>query len=155
MEQSWTLQEAISYYQSQGAPGQQTALVSLLREVQEENGGVIPDAALQEIAAAYALKETYLTAIVKRYPSLRTASAPHRLEVCGGPNCARQNSARLRTWIEETYGATSGGISQVGKFSYRVCGCLKHCGRGPNIKWDGEVYEHADETLLRSLIEGK
>ena len=155
MDSSWTLQEAISYFQSQGAPGQQDALVSLLREVQAENGGVIPDAALAEIAAAYHLKESYLSAIVKRYPSLRTAAAPHRLEVCGGPNCARQNSARLRAWIEDTYQVKSGGISQAGKFSYRISGCLKHCGRGPNVKWDGEILEHADETLLRSLIEGK
>ena len=154
MESSWSLQEAIAYFKTQGAPGQQTALVSLLREVQQENGGVIPDAALSEIAAAYGLKETYLTAIIKRYPSLRTASAPHRLEVCGGPNCARQNSARLRAWIEDTYGVQPGGISTAG-FSYRVGGCMKHCGRGPNIKWDGQVVEHADETLLRSLIDQK
>lgn len=153
MESSWTLQEAISYYQTQGAPDQQDALVSLLREVQQENGSVIPDAALAEIAAAYNLKGSYLAAIIKRYPSLRTASAPHRLEVCGGPNCARQSSARLMAWIEDTYGVKPGGISQTGKFSYRICGCLKHCGRGPNVKWDGEILEHADETLLRSLIE--
>ena len=155
MEQRWNLDEAITYFQGQGAPGQQEALVALLREVQEENGGVIPDAALTAIAASYGLKETYLAAILKRYPSLRTAAAPHRLEVCGGPNCARQNSARLRAWIEDTYGVRPGGISQSGKFSYRVCGCLKHCGRGPNVKWDGEILEHADEGLLQSLISQK
>lgn len=152
MEQSWSLQEAITYFKRQGAPGQQEALVALLREVQSEYGDVIPDAALVEIASAYDLKESYLCAIIKRYPSLRTAAAPHRLEICGGPNCARQDSARLMAWIENTYRVKPGGISKAGKFSYRVCGCLKHCGRGPNVKWDGNVYEHADETLLRSLI---
>ena len=152
METAWTLQEAIAYFKTQGAPGQQGALIELLREAQQENGDVIPDAALAEIAAAYGLKDSYLAAIVKRYPSLRTASAPHRLEVCGGPNCARQDSPRLRAWLEDTYGVQPGGISSAGRFSYRVCGCLKHCGRGPNIKWDGQVWEHADETLLRSLI---
>lgn len=154
MDASWTLQEAITYFKSQGAPGQQDALVSLLREVQEENGGVIPDAALAEIAASYNLKETYLTAIVKRYPSLRTASAPHRLEICGGPNCARQSSARLMAWIEDTYHVKPGGISKAG-FSYRVGGCMKHCGRGPNVKWDGQVVEGCSEPLLKQLIDGK
>ena len=153
MEQGWTLEEAISYFKRQGAPGQQEVLVSLLREVQEENGNVIPDAALAEVAAAYGLKESYLMAIIRRYPSLRTAAAPHRLEVCGGPNCARQNSARLQEWIESTYHVKPGGISQAGKFSYRIGGCMKHCGRGPNIKWDGQVVEQCTETLLRQLIE--
>lgn len=153
MSHAWELSEAIAYYAGQGAPSSQTALVELLREVQAENSGVIPDAALADIAAAYGLKETYLAAIVKRYPSLRTVQAPHHLELCGGPNCARQASARLMAFVEETYGVKSGGISQLGKFSYRIAGCMKHCGRGPNLKWDGKLYEHADESLLRRLIE--
>ena len=35
---AWELREAVSYYQKQGAPGDQSALLSLLREVQEEFG---------------------------------------------------------------------------------------------------------------------
>ena len=32
----WNLEEAVSYYKKQGAPSDQSALVSLLREVQQE-----------------------------------------------------------------------------------------------------------------------
>ena len=39
---SWSLEEAIAYYKSQGAPGNQNALISLLKEAQLENGGSIP-----------------------------------------------------------------------------------------------------------------
>ena len=35
---NWDIQEAISYYKTQGAPADQNALVNLLREVQEESG---------------------------------------------------------------------------------------------------------------------
>ena len=35
----WNLEEAIAYYGQRGAPADQSALVSLLREVQQENGG--------------------------------------------------------------------------------------------------------------------
>ena len=38
MTQDWTLEEALAYYRRQGAPGEQGALVALLREVQEERG---------------------------------------------------------------------------------------------------------------------
>ena len=34
---AWELNEAIRYYQTQGAPGDQNALTGLLREVQQEN----------------------------------------------------------------------------------------------------------------------
>ena len=39
---NWNLEEALQYYKNQGAPGDQTALTGLLREVQEEYGGAIP-----------------------------------------------------------------------------------------------------------------
>ena len=33
---NWNLEEAISYYQKQGAPRDQGALISLLKEIQQE-----------------------------------------------------------------------------------------------------------------------
>ena len=42
MTQDWTLEEALADYRRQGAPGEQGALVALLREVQEERGGALP-----------------------------------------------------------------------------------------------------------------
>ena len=47
---SWDLKEAVEYYGRQGAPGDQSAVISLLREVQQENGGSIPLSAPEEIA---------------------------------------------------------------------------------------------------------
>ena len=40
---AWNLEEAMHYYKKQGAPRDQSALVSLLREIQQENNGSIPD----------------------------------------------------------------------------------------------------------------
>ena len=34
----WNLDEALDYYHRQGAPGDQNALISLLKEIQKENG---------------------------------------------------------------------------------------------------------------------
>ena len=30
---------------------------------------------------------------------------------------------------------------------------MKHCGKGPNIRWNGEVYNKMDEKKLVQLIE--
>lgn len=85
MTQDWTLREAIEYYQRQGAPGDQGMLVALLREVQGERGGVLPAADVAEIAAAYGLKETFLAAVIKRYPGLRPQEAPTGWSCAAGP----------------------------------------------------------------------
>ena len=142
---SWNLSEAIQYYKTQGAPGDQIALTNLLREVQAEFGAV-PQWVLPEIAAVYGIKETYLQAIVKRIPSLRLENS-HCLELCGGPNCSKR--AKLAAFVENTYG------TKPKRFTLRYSGCMRMCGKGPNLKWDGKVYNGADEALIQKLVEGK
>ena len=132
MTQDWTLEEALAYYRRQGAPGEQGALVALLREVQEERGGALPAADLAEIAAALSLRDTFLSAIIRRYPGLRTEEAPHRLELCGGPRCSGRGAARLAAFVEETYGVRPGGVS---------------------LRWDGALHSRADESLIRALVD--
>lgn len=152
MSQTWNLKEAMDHYRSQGAPADQQALVSLLREAQEENGGLLPPQVLAAVSREYGLKESFLSAVVKRFPSLRLQDVPHRLELCGGPNCAKRGAARLAAFLEREYDAKPGGSSQTGGFTLQVTGCMKNCRKGPNIKWDGQIYPAADEALLRGLI---
>ena len=140
---AWELHEAIQYYKRQGAPGDQNALTSLLREIQTEFGAV-PQWVMPEIATAYGIKETYLQAIIKRIPSLRLENS-HLLELCGGPNCSKR--ARLAAFVESTYGP------KPKNFMLRYTGCMRMCGKGPNLKWDGKVYNGADEALIKKLVE--
>lgn len=140
----WNLEEAVAYYQKQGAPGDQSALVSLLREVQSENGSGIPKGLLPEMARLLGVKESYLLAVIKRIPALRLADI-HCLELCGGPNCSKR--AKLADFVEKTYGKNPAG------FTVRFVPCMRLCGKGPNIRWDGKVYHGADEALIRRLID--
>ena len=63
---SWNMEEAVQYYKKQGAPGDQTALVSLLMEAQQEHGGAIPAYLLPRLAIALETKENYLMAVIRR-----------------------------------------------------------------------------------------
>ena len=139
---SWSMEEAIAYYQKQGAPGDQSAVIGLLREVQQEQGGSIPRGMLAPIADAYAVKESFLLAMIKRIPSLRLADT-HCLELCGGPNCGKR--AALAAFVEKTYG------TNPGKFTLNYVPCMRMCGKGPNIRWDGKLYHQADEALIEQL----
>lgn len=143
---AWSLEEAAAYYRRQGAPGDQTAVVSLLREIQEENAGTIPLGDLTGVAEMLGVKESFLLAFVRRIPSLRLADR-HTLELCSGPNCSRR--AALAAFVEKTWGPDPAG------FTVRHVSCMRQCGKGPNIRWDGTLYNGADEALLRRLIGGK
>ena len=140
----WNIEEAVSYYRKQGAPKDQTALIGLLKEIQQENGGSIPEFCLAQIAQTYDLKETYLQAIIKRIPSLRI-DHQHLMEVCSGPNCGKHTS--LIAYIEKLQ------IQSRNAFSLKIRPCMRMCGKGPNIKWDGIIYHNATEALIKQLLE--
>lgn len=135
---NWELSEAVEFYRRQGAPGDQTALTGLLKEVQREHDG-IPAWALVEIREAYGLKESFLLAVIRRIPSLRLRDH-HTLELCAGPNCGK--CAEL-VKIGETLKSE--------KLTVRFVPCMRLCGKGPNIRFDGKLYHRADENLLREL----
>ena len=144
------IRELIEYYRDQGAPADQQMIIALLREAQEMDGGVIMGSTLEAIATAYALKSAMLQAIIRRVSGLRCEGAAHRLEICG--TC--RAGAKLRDYVEKTYGVKSGAVSAAG-FVYRVTPCMKNCKNGPSIRWDGVLHSHADEKLIDRLILGK
>lgn len=137
----WDLQEAVGFYRRQGAPSDQSAVTGLLREVQQNFGGTIPAGLLPELAAGLEVKETFLLALVRRIPSLRVGTG-HLLELCGGPNCGKAKA--LHGLAEE--------LAAGKDITLRYGNCMRLCGKGPNLKWDGTLYHRADEALLRKLM---
>ena len=138
---SWDLNEAVEYYRRQGAPGDQNALRNLLTEMQNESGGAVPSYLLAQAAELLGVKETFLTAIVRRIPSLRLKDQ-HLLELCAGPNCSRRGELAK---LAEQY---------QGRVEIRFTPCMRQCGKGPNLRLDGKLYNAADGQLLARLIDG-
>ena len=146
------LQEIIEAYRARGAARDQNELVQLLREAQALYGGVLPQTALDDIAAALGLKRTFLDAVLKRYPSIQTEAARHTLAVCCGKNCAKRDA--LADFVREEYGVQPGGVARAG-FRFQAAGCMKNCGNGPCGKWDGEIHTGMTAEKLRPIIAGQ
>ena len=143
---SWNMEETITYYIKQGAPLDQTALVGLFTEVQQEHGGGIPSYLLPSLAEALGTKESYLLAVIQRIPRLRLSDR-HVLEVCAGPNCGKHTHLLA---LAEKIAKESGGRIEV-----RTVACMRLCGKGPNVKWDGTLHHGVTEDMLRRLMEKK
>ncbi len=137
----WDLTEAISYYKSLGAPQDQSAMISLLQEIQRENGGSIPPLMLKEAAEGFGVRESLLLALIRRVPRLRLAEI-HVLEICSGPKCGKKRA--LAAYAEKLHSE---------KIQVRFVPCMRMCGKGPNIRFDGTVFHQVDETLLKQLLE--
>ena len=134
------MKELLEYYRRQGAPGDQTALVNLLKELQQTYGAV-PKWAVAEIAESYRIKESFVLAVVKRIPSLRLQDS-HLLQLCAGPNCGKSTAlAVCAEKLQKQYG-----------FTLKYVPCMRLCGKGPNIRWDGTLHHRVTEDLLLQLI---
>ena len=138
---AWELRDVLEDYKRRGAPEDQNALIALLREIQNQYGG-IPAGLLMPVAEYYGIRETLLTALIRRIPSLRLAEI-HTLEVCGGPNCGKHREL----WVLAE--KLCAGRSDV---KLTAVPCLRMCGKGPNLRWDGKLFHKADEELLRQLL---
>ena len=134
------MQELLDYYKRQGAPGDQTALVNLLKEVQSIHGAV-PKWAVGEVAACYGIKESFVLAVVKRIPSLRLQDT-HLLQLCAGPNCGKHTALA----------AEAEKLCKLKGVELKYMGCQRMCGKGPNIKFDGKLYHKATIELLQDLL---
>lgn len=137
----WELNEAIDYYRRQGAPGDQNALRNLLTEIQEAHGGTIPKGILPEVAGGLGVKESFLLAIIRRVPSLRLKDV-HVLEICAGPNCSRRGKLAE---LAEQY---------RGRVELKFVPCMRQCGKGPNLRFDGKLYNGADAQTLARIMDG-
>jgi NADH:ubiquinone oxidoreductase subunit E len=139
----WSLEEALQHYQNLGAPRDQGAIISLLKEIQTEMG-CVPQWAITRAAEYYGIAPSLILALIRRVPRVRLENS-HLLEICGGPNCPRKKD--LMTLVEKRYG------KNPREFTLRQVGCMRQCGKGPNIRWDGKIFNGADEDLIRSLVE--
>lgn len=135
---NWNLEEAITYYRSLGTD--QNTLVNLLKEIQQESGGSIPLFALPQIAERFGVKESFLSALIHRIPSLRLGDT-HELKICAGPNCGKHRAL-----------AEAAQKLESKKITVSFVPCMRLCGKGPNIKWDGKLYHQATPQLLEKLL---
>ena len=137
---AWDMKEALEYYGKMGAPREQSALVSLLKEVQKAGNGGIDAYQVAQICEFYGIKEGLILALVKRIPSLRLGNG-HLLEVCAGPNCGK---ARALAEFADTLG---------GNITVKYVPCMRMCGKGPNVRWDGKVFNGMTVEKLREMVE--
>ena len=134
---NWNLEEAITHYRAMGTD--QNTLVNLLKEIQQEQGGTIPLYAVPQVAENFGVKESFLLAVIRRMPSLRLGDT-HTLQICGGPNCGKHRAL-----------AEAAQKLESKKFRVSFVPCMRMCGKGPNIKFDGKLYHGATPELLKQL----
>ncbi len=127
---------ALAFYQDTAGPGDQQALIALLREVQRLYG-CVPVDIQQRVAQAVGTKPALVAALVKRVPGLTEAGYRHQVTVCTGPRCSAKGGAKVLRAFTEALGVSPGAVTPDGRFRLDTRNCLKKCGAAPNVVIDG------------------
>lgn len=145
------LEEILNYYETECSPSSSENLVSMLHEIQEAEGCVSKEAQ-ETITHRFSIKQTYLSAIIKRYPRLKEQAARCEIKVCTGGRCSAQGSLGLLKEFETHLDIKKGQTTADGQFSLTTCSCLRRCAKGPNVMVNGVCHSSVDSKQVSAII---
>lgn len=150
------LEDIFAYYGSLDKPVPQDETVNLLREIQELCGFISPEMK-HRAADTLGVKETVLTCLIRRFPSLKAADYCHTVTVCTGERCGRKQGMEIFQAVKrelQIREMDSGGsaLSKNGKVLLKTQNCLKQCRTSPNLMIDGNVCRQVRPEEVPKLL---
>ena len=139
MENEKKIDEILADYQPGYTPGDQTALLLILREIQAVNG-CLPKEVQQKISQALGEPPQVLSALIRRIPDLKEETSRYQVTICTGPRCADKGGREILKAVERELRLKPGKTSPDGLFSLQTVLCMKKCAQAPNVKINGELY---------------
>lgn len=147
------LQEIFDYYATLPDRASQEQIVAMLREVQAALG-CVPVGAQQRAAQVAGVKESFVSAIVKRTPSLKTAPFRHCITVCTGQRCSPNGGSALLAALRRALAVDENGLSADGRVLLRTQNCLKQCRTAPNLLVDGAPVAGVSADGVQAFLDG-
>jgi NADH:ubiquinone oxidoreductase subunit E len=110
-------------------PDRHSAILPALRLAQEEHGGWLPAAALEEVADALDVTPAYCLSIASFYDMLNVQPVGRTLvEVCTNISCAINGAQQVLSAFEEGFGVQAGETSEDGRVTLSTIECAGGCG---------------------------
>lgn len=133
--------------------GRRSALMPLLREVQDAQG-FVSEPHMAEIAALCGTTATEVRSVMSFYSTYHTLpTGRYHLQVCSTVMCALAGSDELWDELVSQLDVQPGEVSRDGRFSVQKVECLGSCGTAPVIQLnDGGYYERVTQASCRHLL---
>ncbi|MFW8626654.1 NADH-quinone oxidoreductase subunit NuoE [Deinococcus sp. ME38] len=134
--------------------GRRSALMPLLREVQDAEG-FVSESRMAEIAALCGTTATEVRSVMSFYSTYHTLpTGRYHLQVCSTLMCALAGSDELWDHLVETLDVQPGEVSADGRFSVQKVECLGSCGTAPMMQInDDGYYENVGPGKCARILE--
>lgn len=133
--------------------GKRSALMPLLREVQDAEG-FVSGARMEEIAGLCGTTATEVRSVMSFYSTYHTVpTGQYHLQVCSTLMCALAGSDELWDTLVAELDVQPGEVTPDGRFSVQKVECLGSCGTAPVVQINDEgFYENVTRMRCTELL---
>jgi NADH-quinone oxidoreductase subunit E len=131
----------------------QSAVMSTLRIVQEEQGYLTPE--LMDAVAAYLDMPSIAVYEVASFYTMyeHQPVGRHLINVCTNISCKLRNAAAIVDYLEKKLGIKMGETTADGRFTLRSVECLGACTNAPMMQVDKTYHENLTAESIDLILE--
>ncbi|MCW8891672.1 MAG: NAD(P)H-dependent oxidoreductase subunit E [Sedimenticola sp.] len=134
---------------------QQSAVMAALRIVQDENGGSLTQALMDQVAAYLDMPPIAVYEVATFYSMYEHKKVgKHKVCVCTNVSCMINGSDKIVEHMENKLGIKLGEVTEDGKYSLKEVECLGACGGAPMFQIGNKYYENLTPELVDSILDG-
>eukprot|EP00611_Tribonema_gayanum_P014660 TRINITY_DN2610_c0_g1_i4.p4 TRINITY_DN2610_c0_g1~~TRINITY_DN2610_c0_g1_i4.p4 ORF type:complete len:141 (-),score=69.63 TRINITY_DN2610_c0_g1_i4:733-1155(-) len=130
-----------------------TAAIPLLDLAQRQNGGWLPLAAMNKVAAVIGVQPMRVYEVATFYTMFnREKRGQYFIQLCGTTPCMVCGSNDIKKTITEELGIKDGETTADGLFTLLEVECLGSCANAPMIQLNDDYYECLTPQTMKELI---
>jgi NADH-quinone oxidoreductase subunit E len=134
-------------------PTTRALLLPALHIVQRANGGWLPEAAIDAVAAHLELATAEVLGVVTFYDLYHQRPVGrHRIRVCTNLSCSLRGAHELMTVLHQELGVEEDQVTPDGRCSYTHFECLGSCDTAPMMMIDDDYRENLTPESVRAIL---
>lgn len=133
----------------------QSAVMAALRIVQDENGGWLTTALMNDVAAYLEMPAIAVYEVATFYSMYELKPVgKHKICVCTNVSCMINKADTIVEHLEKRLGIGFGEVTEDGRFSLKEVECLGACGGAPMMQIGNQYYENLSPEIIDAILEG-
>jgi NADH-quinone oxidoreductase subunit E len=131
----------------------QSAVMSALMIVQEQNGHLTPES-MDAVADYLQMPAVSVYEVASFYSMyMLKPCGRHIISVCNSISCLLRDSASVIQHLEQQLDVKTGGTTDDGRFTLRTVECLGACVNAPMMQIDKDYHERLTPDIIDSVLE--
>lgn len=137
------------------AEWQQSAVMAALMIVQDDNGGYLTDALIDQVADYLDMPPISVYEVATFYSMYELKPVGrHKICVCTNVSCLVCGCDGIVEHLRERLGIDFGQTTDDGRFTLKEVECLGACGGAPMMQIGKQYYENLTPELVDSILDG-